>query len=112
MADHADWHTPSPAVATASVLTEAWARRCSGGTVIAGVGVWPLLAILAASADAEARWKLEAAVGMPAATGFAATAGILQLLRSADAGRAALGILVEPQLPVLPAWQASVPDDL
>lgn len=109
MSKLADMQIRDPVVASVNALTEKWAYQCSGGTVIAGIGVWPLLAILAASADGEARTELEAAIGVPAANGFSAAASLLQLLRSSEAVRAALGTWFAAQVPVFEEWQEAVP---
>jgi len=86
----------SVVVEASNALTMRWAREhCNGsGTVIAGTAVWPLLAVLAAGAQAEARTELEAATGIPASDGMAGATSALSLLNSSPAIRSALGTWV------------------
>lgn len=94
-------------VRAANALTARWAARCDGSsTVLSGACAWPLLALLAASADGPGRAELEAAAGTSAPD---AAVALLDLLGGSDAVRAALGIWSRPDLPLRPEWLASLP---
>ena len=70
---------------------------------------WPLLALLAHSADRRGRGELEDAVGLPAADGRAGALEILGLLGDMAAVRSALGIWAREQFPLDPAWTTGLP---
>jgi serine protease inhibitor len=92
-------------------LTAKWARQeCTGkSTVIAGAGVWPLLAILAASASGDALTELEAAAGVSGADGFEAAQAVLRLLSNSPDVSLALGTWVQAGLPISAEWQQAMP---
>jgi hypothetical protein len=92
-------------------LSAKWARHEFTGesTVIAGAGVWPLLAILAASASGAALTELEAAAGVSGDDGFEAAQAVLRLLSRSPAVSLALGTWVRAGLPVFAEWQQAMP---
>lgn len=98
-------------VAACNALTTEWVRRqCTGkSTVLAGAGVWPLLAILAASADGKARTELERAIGIPAADGFRAARTLLDVMVASTATRAAVGAWFDARVGIYPQWGQAVP---
>ncbi|MGH8828633.1 MAG: serpin family protein, partial [Jiangellaceae bacterium] len=71
-------------VLAANRLTRRWLEQVDAGDgVLSGAGVWPLLAVLAASADEPGRGELSAAVGVPADTAMAAAADVIATLDAA-----------------------------
>ncbi|GAB3858708.1 serpin family protein [Dactylosporangium cerinum] len=80
----------------ANALTAAWARTITGGTVLSGAGVYPLLHLLATAADGPARDELLAVAATPLT------------LPSGDAVRAATGLWPRADVPLSPAWEALV----
>lgn len=99
------------AVGACNALTARWVRkRCDGSsTVLSGAGVWPLLAILAASAGGPARVELGEATGVQAGDGFAGARDLFGVLGSSAAIKAALGIWADAKAPLDPDWQAELP---
>jgi len=95
------------AVAAANRLTARWADTWTGGgTVLSGIGVWPLLAALAEGAAREARDELAWAVGFPADEGLDAANGLLRVFAGSPALHYALGLWTAADLPVNDAWVA------
>ncbi|MGV9595172.1 serpin family protein [Streptosporangium sandarakinum] len=101
-------------VAAVNALTARWAAACSGesSTVLAGAGVWPLLAYLASAADGPGRGELERAVGVDAAGAARAAGEVLAILDGSPAVRAALGLWTGRGLPLRPSWTAALPEHL
>lgn len=93
-------------------LTARWAKATFDGasTAIAGAGVWPLLAILAASATGAARAELEAATGIDAAGGFEAAREVLRALREGAGVQGAFGVWTVDRVELDERWVGSVPD--
>ncbi len=103
------------AVRAANRLTALWAGTWaettnSGGTVLSGVGAWPLLAALAEAADGAARAELAEAVGVPAENGLDAAHDLLRVLGESPAVRCALGLWTAASLPVKEPWASALPD--
>jgi len=99
------------AVTAANRLTARWAETWDGGgTVLSGVGAWPLLAALAEAASGAAREELAEAVGAPADTGLGAARDLLRVLSESPAVRCALGLWTAASLPVKDEWASALPD--
>ncbi|AYY11720.1 hypothetical protein EF847_02240 [Actinobacteria bacterium YIM 96077] len=96
-------------VAEVNAMTAGWAGRVHGTTVLSGAGVWPLLAILAASADEPGRSELADAVGVPADDGMEAARQMLKALGDIDGIDAALGVWAQEAAQVYPEWAAQLP---
>lgn len=96
-------------VAPINALTASWATRMRGGAVQSGAGVWPLLAILAASADEPGRQELADAAGVPAEHGMEAARTVLDAMNSSDGVAAAFGLWVQEAAGVYPSWTAQLP---
>lgn len=99
------------AVAGCNALTARWARRhlLDKSTLMSGAGVWPLLAILAASANGGARLELERAIGVPADEAGEMARSMLALLESCPAVSAALGVWIDRRISVRDTWEAALP---
>lgn len=100
------------AVAAANRLTARWARTWDGGgTVLSGLGAWPLLAALADAADGATRSELIEAVGLPANDdALGAARELLAVLNQSPAVRTALGLWTAAAVPVNPRWTTRLPD--
>ncbi len=93
-----------------NALTARWAQAREGtSTTLSGLGVWPLLALLAPGADDTVRAELEGATGVAAAGSGAAARELLDLLSGTAAVRAALGLWTRAELPLEPAWVDQLP---
>jgi serine protease inhibitor len=94
-------------------LTARWAKELPpGNTVVSGLGLWPLLALLATAADEPGRTELAEAAGV-AADGAAAKA--VELMNTVDAAadlHAALGVWVHEQLKLSESFDSVVPAEL
>ncbi|HKE63922.1 MAG TPA: serpin family protein [Micromonosporaceae bacterium] len=98
-------------VAAINAMTARWIAAFGGHpTVCAGVGAWPLLAILADVADGKAREELAAAVGIDPATGTVAGRALIDVLDEADGMSAALGLWSRHDVPLRSEWLAALPD--
>lgn len=90
-------------------LTAAWLRRTEGAGVLSGAGLWPLLAVLAWSADEPGRGELSGAVGLPADQCMDAARDILKELAGLDGVDAALGMWAQQAAQVRPEWRDALP---
>jgi len=94
-------------------LTSRWVRELPpGNTVVSGLGLWPLLALLATAADEPGRTELAAAAGVEPA---GAATQALQLMQTVDASNdlhAALGVWVHQQLKLSESFGTLIPADL
>lgn len=98
------------AVSATNRLTARWAETCEGGgTVLSGLGVWPLLAAIADPASGAARAELARATGLPADEGLDATRRLLAAVDENTAVHTALGLWTAASLPVNPDWVARLP---
>ncbi|SEO21851.1 serpin family protein [Actinacidiphila rubida] len=94
-------------------LTARWvADLPPAGTVLAAVGVWPLLGLLADGAAGPARRELSAALGIPADDAAAAARDVLSVLGAMPGLSAALGLWTRGTLPVEAAWLDRLPADV
>ncbi|WP_199700610.1 serpin family protein [Jiangella rhizosphaerae] len=90
-------------------LTAAWLRRTEGAGVLSGAGLWPLLAVLASSADEPGRDELAAAVGLSADESMDAARDVLKALADLDGVDAALGLWAQQAAQVRPEWRDTLP---
>jgi hypothetical protein len=97
-------------------LAAQWAGRLSiasgNSTVLSGVGVWPLLAMLADGAAGAVRDELAAAIGIAPEHAAAQTQAALDVLRRSDQLHAALGVWVADHVPLDPDWTAKLATDM
>lgn len=97
-------------VRAANRMAAQWARTCpDASSVFCAPSAWPLLALLADSADGPGREELEEAVGLSGSDSRAAALELLTLLRGMTAVRSALGIWVSERFPLEPAWRSGLP---
>ena len=100
----------SAAVSATNRLSASWAQTCDGGgTVLSGLGVWPLLAAIADPASEPARAELVRATGLPADEGLDAARDLLAAVDDNPAVHTALGLWTAASLPVNPDWVAHLP---
>ncbi|MBY8876168.1 serpin family protein [Actinacidiphila acidipaludis] len=100
-------------VEAVNAMTARWAATLTGeGTVLAGVGVWPLLGLLADGAAGPARHELAAALGVPADGAATAARELLSTLGAMRGLNAALGLWTGGTLPIEPAWLDRLPADV
>lgn len=94
-------------------LTSRWAKQLPpGNTVVSGLGLWPLLALLASAADEPGRTELAEAAGVAADS---AAAEAVELIRTVDQSadlHAALGIWVHEQLKLSESFDTVIPTEL
>ncbi|MGC4944473.1 serpin family protein [Kribbella sp. DT2] len=94
-------------------LTSRWARTLApGNTVISGLGLWPLLALLATAADEPGRGELAEAVGVDPSTAAAQAVELVGALDEAADLHAALGLWVHQQLKLSESFGAVLPTEL
>ncbi|MFD7154536.1 serpin family protein [Kribbella sp. NPDC059898] len=94
-------------------LTSRWARVLPAeNTVIAGLGVWPLIALLAAGADEPGRTELAAAAGVDPSTGATDAIRLIEAIERSSDLHAALGVWVDEQLKLAETFDSVVPAPL
>jgi serine protease inhibitor len=94
-------------------LSTRWAGRLpDGSTAFSGLGVWPLLAILAAAADEPGRSELAAAAGVDPATASTRASELIGLLDGSPDLHAALGIWVTEDLKLAESFGEVMPPAL
>ncbi len=90
-------------------LTASWLERTHGSGVLSGAGVWPLLAVLAASADEPGRAELAAAAHVSPDDAMDAARDVLKVLDDLDGVDAALGLWAQASAQVDPGWRNQLP---
>ncbi|TDD17810.1 proteinase inhibitor I4 serpin [Kribbella turkmenica] len=94
-------------------LTARWARNLpEGNTVVSGLGLWPLLAILATAADEPGRAELAAAAGVGASAGSRQALELIQAIEGSDDLHAALGVWVQERLKLAESFDSVMPAPL
>jgi serine protease inhibitor len=94
-------------------LTARWARSLpDGNTVVSGLGLWPLLAILATAADEPGRAELAEAAGVDASAGSQQALALIQAIDASDDLNAALGVWVHEQLKLAESFDSVLPAPL
>ncbi|TDU88311.1 serpin (serine protease inhibitor) [Kribbella voronezhensis] len=91
-------------------LTGRWVRELpAGNSVVSGLGVWPLVALLATAADEPGRGELAAAAGVDADSAAGRAVELVETIeRSADL-HAAMAIWVHEQLKLSESFDDVVP---
>ena len=94
-------------------LSTRWADRLpDGGTAFSGLGVWPLLAVLAAAADEPGRSELAAAAEIDPATGSTRASELIGVLDGSPDLHAALGVWVAEDLKLAESFGEVMPPAL
>jgi serine protease inhibitor len=94
-------------------LTTRWARTLpAGNTVVAGLGLWPLLALLATGADEPGRSELAAAAGVDPATGATDAIRLVETIEASADLNAALGVWVSEELKLAESFDSVLPAPL
>jgi serine protease inhibitor len=94
-------------------LTTRWARELpEGNTLVSGLGLWPLLAILATAADEPGRAELAAAAGLPADQGSTQALALIQAIDGSADLHAALGVWVNEHLKLAESFDSAIPAPL
>jgi serine protease inhibitor len=94
-------------------LTSRWATSLpAGNTVVSGLGLWPLLALLATGADEPGRSELAAAAGVDAANGSTDAIRLIEAIEESADLHAALGVWVSEQLKLAESFDAVMPAPL
>ncbi|GAB3932314.1 hypothetical protein GCM10029976_038050 [Kribbella albertanoniae] len=97
-------------VGAVNELTGRWVRSLGpGNTVVSGLGLWPLLAILATAADEPGRAELAAAAQVAAADGSRLAVQLIDALDESADLHAALGVWVSEQLKLAESFGEVVP---
>lgn len=99
-------------VAAVNRMTTRWlATWGTTSGVLSAAGAWPLIAILAGSADERAAAKLGEAAGVDPESGIAAASEVIGLLAQTEGVDAALGLWAQERARVYPQWRDSVGAD-
>ncbi|TCO47061.1 serine protease inhibitor [Kribbella antiqua] len=94
-------------------LTARWARNLpEGNTVVSGLGLWPLLAILATAADEPGRTELAQAAGLEADQGSAQALQLVEQIEGSADLHAALGVWLSDQLKLAESFDSVMPAPL
>jgi len=94
-------------------LTTRWARSLApGNTVVSGLGLWPLLALLATGADEPGRSELAAAAGVDATTGSTDAIRLIEAIEGSTDLHAALGVWLSEQLKLAETLDSVMPAPL
>lgn len=99
-------------IKAANELTRRWLTiRAEVPAVASGLGIWPLLAVLATGAAEDTREELLQAAGLDIGQAAYVTAALLDAVRSAPALRFALATWAGPTVALDPEWVAGLPVD-
>jgi len=94
-------------------LTTRWLREApAGNSVLSGLGLWPLLAILATAADEPGRSELSASIGRDAEGSAQEAARLIETLDTSHDLRAALGVWVRDDLKLADSFDSVMPAPL
>ncbi|SDL16007.1 Serine protease inhibitor [Glycomyces sambucus] len=96
--------------AAANALTRRWLlARDEIPSAASGLGVWPLLAVLASGAVEDTRDELLAALGLDADRAAAVPAALLDAVRESPALSAAIAVWTGARVTLDPDWTAGLP---
>ena len=94
-----------------NALTTRWlAQAGAAAKVVSGIGVWPLLALIAEPADGEGRAELSAALGIGADGAMDAAREVIAAVDGSLAVQLAAGVWTRRNLKLLEAWTARLPE--
>jgi serine protease inhibitor len=99
-------------ITAANELTRRWlTARAEVPAVASGLGIWPLLAVLATGAVEATLEELLEAAGIDIGQAAAVPAALLDAVRSAPALSLALAAWAGPEVTLDPEWVAGLPGD-
>ncbi|THV30896.1 serpin family protein [Glycomyces paridis] len=108
--DEGTFELTSGDVAAANGLTRRWfASRAAMPSAASGLGIWPLLGVLASGAVGPTLDELLAAAGLDADRAAAAPELLLRAVRAMPAVRIALGVWAGARVALDPDWVAGLP---
>ncbi|MBR7832622.1 hypothetical protein KDL01_05090, partial [Actinospica durhamensis] len=94
-----------------NTLTARWLERIDPADALAsGIGVWPLLALIADPADGAGRAELASALGIEPEAAIDAARDLIATLDACEAVHLATGLWTLPDLVVHDAWASRLPD--
>jgi hypothetical protein len=94
-------------------LTTRWAGSlATGNSVVSGLGLWPLLALLATAADEPGRAELAAASGVDATTAATDAVRLVEAIEDSADLHAALGVWVSENLKLAESFDSVMPAPL
>ncbi|TWD82273.1 serine protease inhibitor [Kribbella amoyensis] len=97
-------------VRAVTTLTSRWARTLPpGNSVVSGLGLWPLLALLASAADEPGRAELAEAAGVDPGTAAGQAVELIRVVDGASDLQAALGIWLHQQLKLSESFDSVIP---
>jgi serine protease inhibitor len=97
-------------VEAVNALTTRWAKTLEpGNTVVSGLGLWPLLALLATAADEPGRTELADAAGVEPDGAAAKALELVSAIEESADLHAALGVWVHQQLKLSESFDSVVP---
>ncbi|SDE54906.1 serpin family protein [Glycomyces harbinensis] len=100
----------APETAAANDLTRRWlAARAEAPAVASGLGIWPLLCMLATGATGETRDELLAAAGVTLERAALAPKALLDAAETTASIRLALGVWAGERVTLDPEWVAGLP---
>ena len=100
-------------VQAVNTLTSRWARELPpGNSVVSGLGLWPLLALLATAADEPGRSELATAAGVDPASAADQAVGLITTIDGSADLHAALGVWVHEQLKLSESFDTVIPATL
>lgn len=101
---------PSPLVAAVNTLTAHWlAAAGSRASAVSGLGVWPLLALIAEPSAGPGRAELAAAIGVAPEDSMAHARAVLDLVEASPAAAMACGLWTRADLELNPEWAKRLP---
>ncbi|MDX2973411.1 serpin family protein [Kribbella solani] len=94
-------------------LTSRWVRSLpAGSSVVSGLGLWPLLALLATGADEPGRSELSAAAGVDPTTAATDAVRLIESIEASADLQAALGVWVNENLKLAETFDSVMPAPL
>jgi serine protease inhibitor len=94
-----------------NALTARWlAREGEAASVVSGIGVWPLLALIAEPAEGPGRAELAAALGIPAEGAMDAARAVVAAMDASPAVKLATGLWTRRDLRAHEAWLDRLPE--
>ncbi|GAA1576794.1 hypothetical protein GCM10009804_36760 [Kribbella hippodromi] len=94
-------------------LTSRWVRSLpAGSSVVSGLGLWPLLALLATGADEPGRSELATAAGVDPTTAATDAVRLIESIEASADLQAALGVWVNENLKLAETFDSVMPAPL